>query len=203
MHGVKLQQADDQVLEILGEEVCTTWLVLGVSAPKGCRLALGDGSVEWILVGLGRVEWWRLRNHNEQDNAKSEQVDGRSNVGLALVDLRSHIVLRTKSGVQEARAVSAFHRTGEAEVRNLQVEVVVKQKILRLKISMSDTARMAVVEALKRLLEVVTGDGLGEGSRRSDEVEDLTLLGDAQHNVVDLTLALGLLIKVSACLDLF
>ena len=202
MHGVQLQQADDQVLEILGEVVCTAGLVLGVSAPKGCRLALGDGSVEWILVGLGCVEWWRLRNHNEQDDAECEQVDGGSNVGLALVDLRCHVVLRSEPGVQEARAVSAFHRTGEAEVRNLQIKVVVEQKILRLQISVSDAIRVAVVEALKRLLEVVTGDGLGEGSRRSDEVEDLALLGNAQHNVVDLTLALGLLVKVSTRLDL-
>ena len=50
---------------------------------------------------------------------------------------------------------------------------------------MSNTIAMAVVESLKSLLEVVSGNGLGEGTRGRYEVKQFTTASQVEHNVRD------------------
>jgi len=144
-----------------------------------------------------------LGDHDEQDNAEGEQIDLLAIVRFACVDLRRHVVMRAKPGVQETGSVSACHRASEPEVRNLEVEVLIQEEILRLQVSVRNARSVAVVEAVQRLLEVVTGNGLFERSRVSDEVEHLAVAGDAEHDEVDLPLAFGVLVHGLSGLDLF
>lgn len=191
-----LEHADDQVLEFLREIVCTVRLVLRVSTPESGRFTLGDSSVERVLICLSRVERRSLGDHDEKNDAESEQVDGLASVGLSVVDLRCHIVLGAESGRQESRAVSTFQRTSKAEVRDLKIIVLIKKKILGLHISVSDTVRVAIVETFESLLEVVTGHWLGERSGIGDEVKDLTMGCNAKHDKVYL-FAAAFRLKVS------
>ena len=98
-----------------------------------------------------------MGNHDEKDDAEGEQVDLLTIIRLACMDLRRHVVVRAEFGVQHARSVSAFHGAGKAEVRNLEVVVLIQEKILRLQVSVRNTLFMAVFKAVDRLLEVVVG----------------------------------------------
>ena len=88
-----------------------------------------------------------MGDHDEQDNAEGEQIDLLAIVRFACVDLRRHVVMRTKLGVQEARSVFACHWASEPEVRNLEVEVLIQEEILRLQISVRNSRSVAAVKA--------------------------------------------------------
>ena len=55
------------------------------------------------------------------------------------------------------RAVSARHRGRVSEVSQLQIGVRPEKEILRLEISVTHTASVAVVKAFQKLFEVVPG----------------------------------------------
>ena len=173
-------------------------LVLLMGAPKVVGLAFGNGSVELVLVDLGGEKRRGLGDHREQDNTQGEQIYLLAIVRLACIDLRRLVTFRAKLLVQQAGSISACHRASESEVRNLEVEVLIQEEILRLQISVRNTRIVAVAKAGQRLLEVVAGDGLAERFR-INEIEHLAIFSDAEHRIVDY----GVLVHGLSGLDLF
>ena len=92
MRWLQLQHAIYQVLELRGHEVGSLGLVLGVGSPKDIRSVVGNAFVERILLLRGS-EWWVTRNHDEQDDSRSEQIHLTTNIWLSKMDLWSHVVL--------------------------------------------------------------------------------------------------------------
>jgi hypothetical protein len=74
-------------------------------------------------------------------------------------------------------AVSAFDRSCEPEICDLEVEVTVVKDVLRLEVSVSNPSLVHVVESIHKLLEVEPSDRPVISSALSHIVEELTSLG--------------------------
>ena len=81
------------------------------------------------------------------------------------MDFRGHIVASAKLGMKITRSISTSHGASETEIGNLQLEVFVKQQVLRLEVAVSHSIAMAVVKALKSLFEVISSHRFAEGTR--------------------------------------
>lgn len=85
-------------------------------------------------------------------------------VWLIKVNFWGHIVKRSELGSQVTVSISAVNWCGKTEVSNLKGEVLVKQKIFWLKISVSNTLLVAILESLNELLEEISGKWLVKSS---------------------------------------
>ena len=65
-----------------------------------------------------------------------------------------HVAFSSQLSSQVATAVSALNGCGKAEISNLQVEVLVIENVLGLKITMGYSFLVNVVEAFNQLLEI-------------------------------------------------
>jgi len=128
------------------------------------------------ITGVGLSERRVASVDNEEDDSHGEQINRVAHVGLSGEDFGSHVAEGSEHSLELARAVSAFNRCGEAEVSDLDVEVLVEEDVLGLEISVADAVGVQVVKALEDLGEEgrawtsVKGPVLDTKSKSSPEV---------------------------------
>ena len=142
------------------------------------------------VLGVGRGEGRSLSEDDEKNDGRSENVDAGSLVGLAQVDLGSHVRGSAELGLEKAGAVSAAHGGGETQIRDLQGEVLVEEQVLGFEVTMCVAVAVHVAEAFEELLEVVASLILGEATAEGDEVEELTAADQLKHDELDSLLTL-------------
>lgn len=181
---VELQHAGDQVFEVFRVEVLGLARRVRVCLPEEVRPVGGKQLVVGVVL-VGHAERRVARVQNEKDHSKGKQVHDLALVGLLLEDLWGHVARGADDRAVGARAIAALKWAGEAEVDNLDVVHFVEQDVLGLEISVREALGVDVVHTLEDLLEVVLADGLREGSRVGDVVEQLAalnlLLGDVGY----------------------
>ena len=90
------------------------------------------------------VEGQATNKQDIQDHTAAPHIDLGPGVQLAINDLGSRVVGRAAAGFQE---VTVGHDVAQAEIGNLDIEVVVKQQILGLEIAVDDLVAMAVLDS--------------------------------------------------------
>ena len=65
---LKLEHRLHEVLELLGKEGFSAFLVLAVGSPEDVTALAGQASVEWI-GGLSSSKRWMLSYHDEEDDS--------------------------------------------------------------------------------------------------------------------------------------
>ena len=129
--------------------------------PELLFVALLDQLEKRVAVGARLAERELRGDHREEKDANGEEVCRRASVAvIALDDLRCHVPLSSDNALLQSVAVLARDWASKAEVSDLEVEVGVEQQILGLQVAMSDALKVAVVETLEQLLDVVARDWL-------------------------------------------
>jgi len=108
--------------------------------------------------------------HHVEDHSTTPNVDFRTGVESTTNDFRGGIIGAPTTRFQE---VAVLDLAREAEVRNLDVQVLVKQDVFRLEISVNNFEFVAVLDARHDLLEEPTGNWLGHTAVRNDILEQL------------------------------
>ena len=173
------EHLEDQIFEFLGEALAADLV------PVLLELALEDQVVE-VLVLLGFLEWEDTLHDNEEDDAGGEHIDLLSVVGLALLDFWSHVGHGASVGIE----LVDFLVGGEAEVRDLEVQVIVDEDVLELKISVDDALGLHVTDDLAHLGEEEPTILFAHASDGLAEIEEETsgdVLEEDVDEVVDLS----------------
>lgn len=140
-----LQHAGDEVLELFGVE--PLHLAVGVVLPEEIS-PVGRDELVVRIAWVRTVEWGVAGVADEQNNSEGKEINHVALVWLLQQDFWGHVGLRAKHGLEEAAAVASLYRSSEAEVRDLHVEVLVKQDVLRLQVAVSGSVRVDVVHHL-------------------------------------------------------
>ena len=119
----------DEVLEVLAETGAVDLLEVGVG------LALEDQVVEVFLLA-GLLEWEDALDDDEEDDSDAEHVHIGALVLLSLLDFRCHVGHGAAVRLQSVDVLVA----GEAEVSQLEVEVVVDEDVLEFQVPVDDFA---------------------------------------------------------------
>merc|ERR1711907_298952 len=98
---------------------------------------------------------------------------------LALLDLGSHVGHGAAVGLQ---LVDLLERP-EAEISNLQVQVLVDQDVFELQIAVDDRLALEIVECVKHLTEEETASVLAHAAECLAEVEEQTAGDVLEHDV--------------------
>lgn len=113
----------------------------------------------WVLR-ISRGERWSLRQDDEEDDGRGEEVNAGALVLLSEVDLGSHVARGTELGLKQARVVTSGDGSGESQICDLKHVVAVKEQILGLEVTMSIALLVHEAEPIKELLEVVASSCL-------------------------------------------
>jgi len=106
------------------------------------------------------------------------------------MDLWSHVGGRTQLSLEQSRAVAAFDRRRESEIRNLKREILVEKQVLGFHVTMSVAVRVHEVEASQELLEVVASCSFSQAATKGNKVEELTSTDKLKHNELDILTSL-------------
>nr|BAG53170.1 unnamed protein product [Homo sapiens] len=171
---VGLQHAVDEVLalagQVLGAREVHTVLLLDTQHLPDVGVVIGHGAAD----------------HDVQDHAQAPDVIHLGLVGDALQHLGGCICCRPAEGLAEDDAPIAVPQAalGEAKVRQLDVEVLVEEKVLALEVPVDDVQVVAVLDGGGELSEHLACHVLMQGSLALDELEEVAL--DAKlHDDVD------------------
>ena len=85
-----------------------------------------------------------------------------------LQQLWGHITWSSNLCYIESAAIFALERTDEAKINQLDTEVIVKQDILGLEVSVSETHIVDVIDTHQDLLEVKAAQGWPQATLLSD-----------------------------------
>lgn len=66
----------------------------------------------------------------------------------------------------------AFHRAGEAQIDDFEIEVFVEKYVFDFEVSVGDAFGVHVVDRLEQLSEVVLADGGRQGTLRGRDVAE-------------------------------
>ena len=108
--------------------------------------------------------------HNIQNNPTAPNIDLRTRIQSTSNNLRRSIIRTSTARLQE---VAVLNLITQPEVRDLDVQVVVQQHVLWLKVAMDDLALVRVVDAGDYLLEEAPCLGLVHAPVGDDVVEEL------------------------------
>ena len=86
--------------------------------------------VAWV-IGTGLVEWYVLCSHEEKNHATGEQVSLERLVLLIVPEFRRHVLGSSKTCSGEALVTSSSKRATEAEIRKLDIVILIKKAVLR------------------------------------------------------------------------
>mmetsp|Transcript_6366 Transcript_6366/g.8253 ORF Transcript_6366/g.8253 Transcript_6366/m.8253 type:complete len:428 (+) Transcript_6366:241-1524(+) len=189
--GDQLKHVGNEILELISVEVSS--LVSRVGFPEEVS-SVHSKKLEVLVLRRCTLERRVTRVHNEQNNGGSEEIYHVSLIWLSLMNFRSHVALSSKFSLEHAAAVTALNRSGKTEVSDLNVEVFVKQDILGLKISVSNTIVVDVVKGRKNLFEVEAADSFMELTSGGDKVEEFTTLNELKNDVSSIDLLAGALL---------
>lgn len=133
-----------------------------------------------LLVDLNRLiskEWRVPRSHFIDQHSQRPPIDGLV-VSLGQDDFWGQILWGTTQ-----RPRPSLHSFREPEIGNLQVSVVVNQKILRLQISVDQVQRVQILERQHDLSGVEAGVGFAETADSPQMREHLTATNELEDHV--------------------
>jgi len=130
--------------------------------PEHVSFTSSQHLVQIIRAWIRDAERRPLRNQNEQNDSRGEQVNRLSRVLLLQVQLRCLVRLSSQVGCQVAGAVASSHGASESEIGHLQIIVLVNEQILWLQVAMAHPLAMHVVERADQLSEVESSGLLAE-----------------------------------------
>jgi len=181
---VELEHAGKKILELFRVETFRFALRVGVSLPEEVGSVSGEELVVVIFL-VGHGEGWVTRVQDEENDSEGEEIDDLTLIWLSGKNFRSHVTWGTNNRSVSTRAITALKWASEAEIDNFNVIHLIKEDVLRLKISMRESFGVDVVNTLKHLLEEVLADLFAEGAGVGDVIEELTardhLLGDVGY----------------------
>jgi len=125
-----------------------------VRFPENVSAVARDVIVESV-GGEGMSERRVAGHHDKEDDSCSKEIDNLTLIRSFLVKLRSHVHLSSEFSVKLATSVTTFSRSSEAEVSNLDVEILSDEHVLGLQISVGNALRVHVMESREHLSEVV------------------------------------------------
>jgi hypothetical protein len=166
------EESQDEILERFGQ-VLTTGLL-----PVSGVVALKKQIVE-ILILLGLLEWEDALDNDEQDDTSGEHVDLSTVVGLALLDLRSHVGHRASVRLQ----IVDFSEGGKAKIGDLQVHVLINQDVFKFEVSVNDALAVHVLKHITHLRKEETATILAHTSKSLAEVEEEAAGDELEENV--------------------
>ena len=173
--GVALigEKLEDQVLELLAQSAAVHLLEVGVGLP------LEDQVVEvFFLAGL--FEWENALHNDEKDDSDREHVDVSALVLLALLDLGCHVGHSATVGLESVDVLVA----GEAEVGQLEVQVVIDENVLEFQVAVHDPPRVNVLNGVEHLVKEESACIFAHSAHGLAEVEEKAAL-DELHDDVD------------------
>lgn len=121
------------------------------------------------IVQVSLHERCTTRIHHEEHDAEGEPVGDLGLVGTASEELGRHVLHRTHKSVAETKSILTLNRASESKVCDFEVEVRIKEDVLKFKVSVCNALSMHVRDAFDKLLGVVSDDGHRQ-STLADEV---------------------------------
>lgn len=171
--------------------------------PVGCVDAVlvslsAEEEVVELVLHLSCAEGEVANDEGEQDDSHGEDISLLSIIALALANFWSHIALSSSEGNELLDVLVS----GEAEVGQLEVHVVVDQDVLELDVSVNNILAVNVLELFDHLFGKKSSNILAAGSNLFAEIEEEWAL-NILHNNVDLLLeALAFVMDNSAVSEL-
>uniref|UniRef100_A0A5F9DD73 Uncharacterized protein n=1 Tax=Oryctolagus cuniculus TaxID=9986 RepID=A0A5F9DD73_RABIT len=162
---VGLQDAVDEVLALAGQ-------VLGAREVHAVLLLDAQHLLDvGVVVGHGAA------HHDIEDDAQAPDVVDLGLVGDALQHLGGCVRCRPAEGLAEDDAPAAVPQAalGEAEVGELDVEVLVEEEVLALEVPVDDVQVVAVLDGRGELAEHLARHVLVQGPPALDELEEVAL----------------------------
>jgi len=133
--AVVREELEDHVLEVGAEAGAVHLLEVGLDLT-------GQEQVVEVLFFAGLFEWEDALHDDEDNDTDGEKIDLGAVVGLALLDLGSHVGHGATVGLE---LVDAFVAS-KAEVSDLQVELFINENVLELKVAMYASEVVHVVK---------------------------------------------------------
>jgi hypothetical protein len=106
------------------------------------------------ILGVNLLERRVACHHDEEDDSGRKEVNLKGVILLFAVDLGRLVPVCAH---QSHELVLAGRKGREAEVRELEVEVFVKQDVLRFDVAMPDSLEVHVLDGLKQVREQSSG----------------------------------------------
>ena len=166
------EELKDQVLEFLAETATIHFLEVGV------RLPLQDQIVE-VLLFAGLLEGENALNDDEKDDSNGEHVDICAFVLLALLDFGSHVCHGATVGLESIDVLVA----SEAEVGQLEVQIVVDENVLEFEVAMHDSTSVNVLDGIEHLVKEESACIFAHCAHSLAQVEEKTALDELHDNV--------------------
>lgn len=125
---------------------------------EGLVAVRGVGAQEVLVVGIlssGGTEWDSLVDHTIVHNSTSPDVDPAGIVFLAHELFRSNVGFGSAEALGEMRVLLPAHPEDvrDAEIRDLEMTVAVEEEVFGFDVSVGDTHRVQVGDAVNQLLE--------------------------------------------------
>jgi hypothetical protein len=174
---VVAEERQDQVLE-LGWEAGSVGLL-------EVQLSLTGGQqVVEVFFGAGLLEGEDALDDDEQNDAKWEEVDLLTIVGLAFLDLGSHV---GEGATVALEAVDVFEAS-KAKVSEFEVHLLVNEDVFKLEVAVDNSVGVHVLNGVKHLIsEEPSGvlAHLAKGLANVKEETALHVVHDQVDHVVD------------------
>ena len=123
---VELQHAGDQILKVIRVVALTFALRLRMRLPEQVRPVGSEKVVIAIIFASLGQERWVAGAHDEENDTEGEKIDDLALIRHLGDNFRSHVARRADLRTVDARAITTLKRAGEAEIYNLDIEVLVK-----------------------------------------------------------------------------
>lgn len=122
-----------------------------MQSPKLGKVSVLDKLVD-LIMRLGAQKWRSSIVHDEQDDSSREEISLESSV-FSFFHFWRLVSFSSDSWGQNTVLLVTFAECWKTEVRNLEIEVAVKQNIFRLKISMGDSLIIEELDGFDELFE--------------------------------------------------
>ena len=135
-----------QVLELGSVDVVARF-GLSMCLPESCRLSCSDKSivrVTWVSTSERRS----LSDDHEKNDSGGEKVNASTLIWPAQLDLRSHVGLCSELSLEHTRPITALNRSCKTKICDLEGEILVKHKVFRLKVTMSNSLTVHETQAI-------------------------------------------------------
>jgi len=170
--AVIAEKSQDEVLEWLRQALST-----GLFPVSGV-VALKQKIVE-VLVLFGLLEREDALHDDEKDDACGEQVDLGAIVGLAFLNLWSHV----GHGSSVRLEIVDFPEGGKAEISNFKVHGFVDKDVFKFQISVDDTFSVHVLEYVAHLRQKETATVFTHTSEGLAKIKEQTSSNELEENV--------------------
>ena len=123
-----------------------------VHCPKWTLVFCKETAIAGVLISCF-VEWYILGSHQEQYYTAGKEIRFMCLIFVFVPEFWGHVLWRAELRRREALISCSPKRTGETEIRDFDVVVLIKKTILRFHVSVCHVIFMHVVDCLYNLLE--------------------------------------------------